>query len=483
MTDAIPEDVYVVVTVSVTPVGNVVILGVAVPTVDGEDGNDAVAVTHRDTGGVRVDDTDLVIRSEVVSVLDMRPVGVCRGLDDTVVDDDCDLVSLAEGVYETEALVVLELLVEAVPVGEAALLFDEAGLAVAEFVALSTAEPVGLSVSLALEPVVTVSVSKGVADLLPAVEAEGDVVSRSVGDTLLVADDEAETLLVFVCVAELVTVCVPGGVRVSLIEAVPHVDAVEVLEEDVDLENVGDAELVFVCLTEAVVVRVERVDPVTVVLPVDVLELETLRVPVGDAVDVFEEDTDGVPVMETRAVLEPRVVFVNEGDAEEVFDGASVLVGDVLPVLVLEGCVDLVEQELAEAVFELETEPVPVFVGAVERVDVVDSVVVLEDVRDSVPRDVELAVRETVVLRVVVWVDVTVFVEVLLRVPGSVGRVDFVAVVVRVDVFDVVVERVGITRLTESSRSRTPVVFAQGLAAMAPRVNKRNDHLILLHTM
>jgi hypothetical protein len=107
---------------------------------------------------------------------------------------------------------------------------------------------------------------------------------------------------------------------------VPHVEAVEVLEDEVVLENVGDAELVFVSLTEAVVLRVERVDPVIVVLPVDVLELETLRVPVGEAVGVFEEDTDGVPVMETRAVFEPRVVFVNDGEAEEVFDEASVLV-------------------------------------------------------------------------------------------------------------------------------------------------------------
>ena len=112
----------------------------------------------------------------------------------------------------------------------------------------------------------------------------------------------------------------------SRIEAVPHVVAVEVLEEEVDLENVGDAELVFVSFTEAVVVCVERVDPVIVVLPVDVLELETLRVPVGEAVDVFEEDTDGVPVMEIRAVFDPRVVFVNDGDAEEVFDEAIVLV-------------------------------------------------------------------------------------------------------------------------------------------------------------
>jgi hypothetical protein len=107
---------------------------------------------------------------------------------------------------------------------------------------------------------------------------------------------------------------------------VPHVEAVEVLEEDVDLENVVDAELVFVSFTEAVVVCVERVDPVIVVLPVDVLELETLRVPVGEAVAVFEEDTDGVPVKDTSAVFEPLLVFVNDGEAEEVFDEAIVLV-------------------------------------------------------------------------------------------------------------------------------------------------------------
>ena len=112
----------------------------------------------------------------------------------------------------------------------------------------------------------------------------------------------------------------------SRIEAVPHVVAVEVLEEEVDLENVGDAELVFVSFTEAVVVCVERVDPVIVVLPVDVLELEMLLELLGDAVVVFEEDTDGVPVTDTSAVFDPRVVFVNDGEAEEVFDEAIVLV-------------------------------------------------------------------------------------------------------------------------------------------------------------
>lgn len=46
-----PEEVYVVVTVSVTPVGKVVILGVEVVAMDDEGGRDAVAVPHRDTGG------------------------------------------------------------------------------------------------------------------------------------------------------------------------------------------------------------------------------------------------------------------------------------------------------------------------------------------------------------------------------------------------------------------------------------------------
>jgi hypothetical protein len=213
-----------------------------------------------------------------------------------------------------------------VPVREDALLALGAGLVVAEFVAVFAEEPVGLLVSLTLEPVVTLSDTTGVTVLIPAEEVLIVFVVRSVNEPLLVAEDEAETLLVFVCVAELVTVLVPRGVRVSRIDAVPHVEAVEVLEDEVDLENVGDAELVFVSLTEAVVVRVERGVVVIVLLPVEVLELETLRVPVGEAVAVFEEDTDGVPVMETRAVFEPLLVFVNDGEAEEVFDEAIVLV-------------------------------------------------------------------------------------------------------------------------------------------------------------
>lgn len=96
--DAISEDVYVVVTVSVTPVGNVVILGVEVLTMEGDAARDPVAVAHRDTGGERLDDCDLEIAADLVSVFDIRLVGVCRGLKETVVEDDCERVVLLEGV-------------------------------------------------------------------------------------------------------------------------------------------------------------------------------------------------------------------------------------------------------------------------------------------------------------------------------------------------------------------------------------------------
>jgi hypothetical protein len=96
--DDAPEEVYVVVTVSVTPVGTGVILGVEVLAMDDEGGIDTVALPHRDTGGDRLDDCDLEIAPEVVPVLDMRLVRLCLTLEETVVEDDCDRVALLEGV-------------------------------------------------------------------------------------------------------------------------------------------------------------------------------------------------------------------------------------------------------------------------------------------------------------------------------------------------------------------------------------------------
>lgn len=126
------------------------------------------------------------------------------------------------------------------------------------------------------------------------------------------------------------------------------------------------------------------VELLPVTLLVDVRELETLRELVGEPVDVLEAETDCVPVMETIAVLDALVVFVKDGDAEEVLDDASVLVCVTVVVLVLEGCADLVEHGLLEAVFELETELLLVFVGWVERVEVVEPVVVLVKTGDPV---------------------------------------------------------------------------------------------------
>ena len=155
-------------------------------------------------------------------------------------------------------------------------------------------------------------------------------------------------------------------------------------------------------------------------------------------------------------------------------------------MLVLEACAVLVGHGLELDVFEFETELVPVFVGAIERVDVVEPVDVLEAAADSVPRDVDEAVFEILLLRVVVCVDVTVFVEVLLVVPGSVGRVDLVPVVVRVDVLDWVGVRDGntlsTTRCLTSTLSCRPLLRFSGggdVVATPPMNARSRSHLIL----
>ena len=219
-----------VVTVSVTPVGKVVILGVGVPSFDGDTDIETVAEEHREARCDGLDEADLVIKPEADTLFDIRPLCVCLVLDETVGEDDCDLLTLAEGVYDTEALGVFELLVEPETVAETPLLLDDLGLNVEEGVPVFAGEPVGLSVSFALGPVV--------AELDPTAEelrlsttvAVNVLVLRSVKDTLPDTDDEAEILGVFVCVAELETDTEIMGVRVSLIDAVPHVDALDVFE-------------------------------------------------------------------------------------------------------------------------------------------------------------------------------------------------------------------------------------------------------------
>ena len=71
------------------------------------------------------------------------------------------------------------------------------------------------------------------------------------------------------------------------------------------------------------------------------------------------------------------VVFVNDGEADEVLDGAGVRVGETLAVFVFDGWVERLGQGLLEEVFELVVVPVVVLVDKVERVDVVEPVIVL----------------------------------------------------------------------------------------------------------
>ena len=315
-----------VVTVSVTPVGKVVILGVGVPSFDGVTDLETVAVEHRDARCDGLDDCDRVVKPEGVTVFDIRPLGVCLALDETVGEDDCDLLPLLEGVYDTEALGVLELLVEPDTDTDATLLLDDLGLNVEEGVAVFSGVDVGLRVPLTLGPVVALSDENGEEVLLAPTVAVGVLVPRSVKDILLLTDDEAETLGVFVRVAELDTDTEMIGVLVSLVDAVPHVDALDVFEGGDVLVIVVEPERVLVACVLCVAVLVARVEPLPDRLAVEVLELETLRDPVGEAVAVFDADTDCVPVMDTSPVLEALVVFVNDGDAEEVFDEAMVLV-------------------------------------------------------------------------------------------------------------------------------------------------------------
>lgn len=73
-----------------------------------------------------------------------------------------------------------------------------------------------------------------------------DLVIRSVKEPLLVTEEEEERLDVFVCVTDPVIVLVMGGVSVKRIEPVPHVEAVDVLEDDLLRVCVTEAEFVFV---------------------------------------------------------------------------------------------------------------------------------------------------------------------------------------------------------------------------------------------
>lgn len=242
--------------------------------------------------------------------MDIRPVIDCLGLNETVVEEEGDLLCLDDAVYETDALFVFDLLDEPVFVRVEAEVEEDLGLNVGEVVAVSAGDEVVVRVSLTDEPVVTVPVGPKEGVREPATDALADLVIRSVKEPLVVTEEEEDKLDVFVCVTEPVPLRVMGGVTVKRIEPVLQVEAVDVLEEELLRVCIPEAEFVFVGCTDCVDVFVGLTLVVPDTLAVVVLELETLRELVGEAVEVFVEEMDCVGVVDTKAVLLARVVFV-----------------------------------------------------------------------------------------------------------------------------------------------------------------------------
>jgi len=98
MADSLALPLYVVVTVSVTPVGNVVMLGVPVLARDPVTECDLVRIADGVIRGDGLDDTDLVIRADADTLVVRRAVGVTRVDNEAVVEEEGDLLSLVDGV-------------------------------------------------------------------------------------------------------------------------------------------------------------------------------------------------------------------------------------------------------------------------------------------------------------------------------------------------------------------------------------------------
>ena len=96
--DCKPLNVSVGLTVCVTPVGNVVILGVHVYKLDVVTEWELVTLMECVLGGDRVADCDFVNRPEADTLFDRRVVVVPLSLDVIVLEEDGDLLPLEEGV-------------------------------------------------------------------------------------------------------------------------------------------------------------------------------------------------------------------------------------------------------------------------------------------------------------------------------------------------------------------------------------------------
>ena len=157
---------------------------------------------------------------------------------------------------------------------------------------------------------------------------------------------------------------------------------------------------------------------------------------------------------------------------------------------VLDGCDDFVEHGLLEEVFELVDVLDVVFVGAVDRVEVVEAVIVFVGKALVVCIGLDVEVLDILTVFVDVIEAVVVFVEVDEGVCIFVGNDERVNVVVFVDVLDCVDERESI--IPAADRALWPVCILNsvrgrdifgtgGVEAMRPIVvNRRSQRILYL---
>ena len=432
-------------TVSVTPVGNVVILGVPVLCTETVTDFETVVVEHLDPVVKGLLDWDRVVNPVRLWLPDKRPVAVCLSLDVIVLEgtDVIDALVLALKDDDLEPVFVAD--IDAVGVLDLA--EEDEGLeeVVSAGVELATDVIVGVTEGVRVCIVVTVSVWDPVVVRVSCAEADtvlemgGVLETGAVLDSVAVVEGQGEGAGVAV------VVLVIGGVPVAFGSRVEVVEAVDVLEAVIDLVP----ERVFIIeglpRVEPVVVRVCNMLLVVVVVPVDERDWLEERVPDPDPVGVLEIRVEDVVVIVGGAEDERPVVLVKEVDDEDVLELVIVLETDVEAEDVLEDRIEVDGDGVAEVVLDVLTDAVPVLDAVVVLVAVVLLVVVLEGPRVRVGFDVELAVLDTVAVRVAVVVLKGVTVCLAVNVISHVCIAVFVLAVVRVEVLDRVADCDGAT--------------------------------------
>jgi len=432
--------VIVVLTVLVTPVGNVVSDTVGVPP-----RRFVPVIVNVAIGVLELDDEidpDVVWVFEFVD--DAETVGVSFLLSDCIVEKDT--VGVADWVFELCILTVL------FAVRVAVLVVDEELVVVGETVDVFDAdvEPENVAdrvdwllvdtdiVGLELDELVVESVTVNVLEIEPLGTLEYVVDPVDVLDDVVDPVSVADTVLHLVITGVLVIVIETIGVIVVFNELVIVDDPVDVLDCPDDLVFVAVTWIVIVGGTENVVVFETIFVLDNVADAVCVLDVIGVRESDELPVDVFEEVIDDVAVFVIIGELVFFEVILKLGDAELVLDGFILAVFVTLEVDVRVSGADFVSDGLAEFVLlvtEVNVEvfdwiPVLLLIG-------VDVWVLLTAADIDATGDDELVLEEDVVFEDVI-VPVCVFVLVEDKLIAFVGYEDFDKVVVLVEVFELV---------------------------------------------